>query len=92
VRNEITLRGKQEYAKSMDQEKVRNYFLKTNGAWQNATLTKQVEDDAVQVKQNKEDSYAELLRDADELRQAAANAYLAEYDDGEAVTQATLRI
>ncbi|CBN79118.1 Hypothetical leucine rich repeat protein [Ectocarpus siliculosus] len=77
---------------SLEKERVRDYFLDNNDGWQMQALTRHVQEDEDRERQRKRDAEAEKVRQGDANRQAAADEYLAEYDRGEVITQATLRI
>eukprot|EP00903_Cladosiphon_okamuranus_P006356 g6226.t1 len=92
TRAEFAHRADLRLAKSLENERVRNYFLENNDGWQMQTLTRHVQEDEDRQRQQKADEEADKVREGDVRRQAAADAYLAEYDRGEVITQATLRI
>ncbi|CAM9455198.1 unnamed protein product, partial [Ectocarpus fasciculatus] len=77
---------------SLEKERVRDYFLDNNDGWQMQALTRHVQEDEDRERQRKRDAEAEKVRKGDANRQAAADEYLAEYDRGEVITQATLRV
>eukprot|EP00752_Nemacystus_decipiens_P014278 g12698.t2 len=92
TRAEGVHRADLDLAASLEKEKVRNYFLGNNDGWQMQTLTRHVQEDENRQRQQEVDAVADRVREGDVRRQAAADAYLAEYDRAEVTTQATLQI
>lgn len=57
--------------KSIEKEKVRDFFLENNDGWQMHTLTRNVNEDEKRRQQMEDDEKTALIRDGDERRQGA---------------------
>ena len=59
------------YATSLEQEKVRNYFLESNDRWQARALARQIEDDEEDRRWREENAEADKVREGDERRKGS---------------------